>query len=228
MDTHQYFRFCKRDNAVDVLNQLKDLVDIYGYATVEDLYDIAHRISTPESGSYGWTDLKFAKVKFLGACVWTLELPQPILLDYSVFTNKEKEKEMKDTKQTFTRDDLKAGYIIELRDGTYRSIQMVGRETLIAVAGADDKDWVYLSRGWNAHLDYTDHGTQMFPYPVHDKSKDIVAVYGYTQGSDNYRYCAMIGPENRPLLWSRGNPKKMTVKEIESALGYKIEIVSEA
>ena len=140
---------------------------------------------------------------------------------------KEKEKEMKDTKQTFTRDDLKAGYIIELRDGTCRSIQMVGRETLIAVAGRGDKDWTYVSRGWDTHMDHRDHGGTLFPYPVHDKSKDIVAVYGYIQGIGNYPDCAMISPDHRPLLWSRVDPKKMTVEEIENALGYKVEIVSD-
>jgi len=220
MKTCTYFCFKYRDDAVTMLNQLKDLVDIYGLATISDLYDLANRCSTPEHESYGWIDLRFAKVKFLAPYKWTLELPEPILLTY-------KEKEMKDTKQTFTRDDLKAGYIIKLRDGTCRSIQMVGRETLIAVAGSGDKNWTYVSRGWDPRMEHRDHGGPMFPYPTHDKTKDIVAVYGYVQGSEHYCDCGVISTDYRPLIWSRVDPKKMTVEEIEKELGYRVEIVSD-
>lgn len=127
--------------------------------------------------------------------------------------------------QTFTRDDLKPGYIIKLRDGTFHSIQMVGRETLIATDG--HSKWGYLTRCWDIRMNSTDHGGKTFPHVTYDKLKDIVAVYGYIQGSENYAHCGWISSDNRPLLWSRQEAKKMTVEEIEKALGYKVEIVSE-
>lgn len=39
-------------------------------------------------------------------------------------------------------------------------------------------------------------------------------------------WCAYT-PENYVTIWERNPPKKMTVSEIESILGYKIEIIAE-
>ena len=154
---------------------------------------------------------------------------ETIIKEYEHFMQKEKEKEMKSarTEQKFTRDDLKPGYIIMLRNGTLLSIQMVGKETLIATAGMDDPNWRYLSNGWDSQLNSTERGGKTFPSIVYDKTKDIVAVYGYVQGTINYSRCGEISSCHRPLLWSRYEAKKMTVEEIEKALGYKVEIVSD-
>lgn len=151
-----------------------------------------------------------------------------IIKEFERVKYKEKENKMKSarTEQKFTRDDLKPGYIIKLRNGTFRTIQMVGRETLIATDGISN--WEYLSRGWDIDMDSTDRGGKTFPHVTYDKTKDIVAVYGYVQGTEYYaRESGCIAPDHRPLLWSRQEAKKMTVEEIENALGYKIEIVSD-
>ena len=152
---------------------------------------------------------------------------ETIIKEYERFMQKEREQEMKNNKQKFTRDDLKPGYIIMLRNGTLLSIQMVGKETLIATAGMDDPNWRYLSNGWDSQLNSTERGGKTFPSIVYDKTKDIVAVYGYVQGTINYSRCGEISSCHRPLLWSRYEAKKMTVEEIEKALGYKVEIVSD-
>ena len=151
---------------------------------------------------------------------------ETIIKEYEQFIQKEKEKEMKN-EQKFTRDDLKPGYVIKLRDGTYLSIQMVGKETLIATAGMGDLDWKYLSNGWDERLNSAYRGGKTFPAITYDKTKDIVAVYGYVQGTANYSRCGEISSSSRPLLWSRQEAKKMTVEEIENVLGYKVEIVSD-
>lgn len=146
------------------------------------------------------------------------------IINYFDKKEREKEHEMKNNKQKFTRDDLKPGYIVKLRDGTFYAIQIAGRETLIATDA--QSEWEYLSRGWDIDMDSTNHGGKTFPYPTHDKTKDIVEVYGYVQGSENYARCGWISSDHRPLLWSRQGLKKMTVEEIEKELGYKVEIIS--
>ena len=148
------------------------------------------------------------------------------IIKYFEQKEREKEHEMKNNKQTFTRDDLKPGYVVQLRNGTFRSVQMVGRETLIVTDGV--LEWGYLSRGWDIDMDSTDRGGKTFPAITYDKTKDIVAVYGYVQGTEYYaRECGSISSDHRPLLWSRQEVKKMTVEEIEKELGYKVEIVSD-
>ena len=147
------------------------------------------------------------------------------IINYFEQKEREKEHEMKNNKQTFTRDDLKPGYIIKLRNGIFRTIQMVGRETLIATDGISN--WEYLSRGWDIDMDSTDRGGKTFPHVTYDKTKDIVAVYGYVQGTEYYAHCGYLSSDHRPLLWSRQEVKKMTVEEIEKELGYKVEIVSD-
>lgn len=57
---------------------------------------------------------------------------------YEDYKKKEKEQEMKNNKQKFTRDDLKPGYIVVLRNGKYYSIQMAGNETRIVTDGISD------------------------------------------------------------------------------------------
>ena len=148
------------------------------------------------------------------------------IINYFDEKEREKEYEMKNNEQKFTRDDLKLGHIIKLRNGKCYSIQMVGKETLIATDG--DRDWEYLSRGWDNQLYSTCRGGKTYPAITYDKTKDIVEVYGYVQGTDYYaRESGCISPDHRPLLWSRQEAKKMTVEEIEKVLGYKVEIVSD-
>lgn len=150
---------------------------------------------------------------------------ETIIKEYEQFIQKEKEKEMKN-EQKFTKDDLKPGYVIKLRNGKYYIIWIVGKETLIATDG--NLDWQYLSNGWDDRLNSTYRGGKTYPAITYDKTKDIVEVYGYVQGGEYYaRGSGEISSCHRPLIWSRQEAKKMTVEEIEKVLGYKVEIVSD-
>ena len=153
---------------------------------------------------------------------------ETIIKEYEHYIQKEKEKEMKNARseQKFTKDDLKPGYVIKLRNGKYYIIWIVGKETLIATDG--NLDWQYLSSAWDDRLDSICRSGKAYPAITHDKMRDIVEVYGYVQGGEYYaRGSGEISPDHRPLLWSRQEAKKMTVEEIEKALGYKVEIVSD-
>lgn len=147
------------------------------------------------------------------------------ILDFFKEKEREKEYEMKNSKQKFTRDDLKPGYVVQLRDKTYHVVAMAGNETLIVTNGTTE--WKYLSNGWDNSLNSTFRGGRTYPAITYDKTKDIVAVYGFVQGTENYAHCGYLSPDHRPLLWSRQEAKKMTVEEIEKELGYKVEIVSD-
>lgn len=147
------------------------------------------------------------------------------IINFFIEKEREKEQKMKNNEQKFTRDDLKPGHIIKLRNGKYYSIQMAGNETRIATDGVSD--WKYLTQGWNMYLDSTTHGGRTYPAITYDKTKDIMAVYGHVQGTENYAQCGYISPDHRPRLWYRQEAKKMTVEEIEKELGYKVEIVSD-
>jgi hypothetical protein len=55
-------------------------------------------------------------------------------------------------------------------------------------------------------------------------SMDVIKVEVLRHAKDIW--CAYT-PENYVTIWERPTPKKMTVSEIESILGYKIEIIAE-
>lgn len=210
------------------LDDMNDALEEQGF-TSEISYDTVRKVFTVIAHKGSWTGSRsfHESTDERSHIVCNMEryrVIDDILMEYK---QAEKEQEMKDNKQTFTRDDLKPGYIVQLRDGSFHSIQMVGRETLITIGKRDYHDWKYLSRYWDHYLYYKDHGGKTFPFPTPDKSKDIVAVYGYVQGTENYANCGDISSDNRPLLWSRHEVKKMTVEEIENVLGYKVEIVSD-
>lgn len=138
------------------------------------------------------------------------------------------EKEMA-TVNSFKKEDIKAGYVIRLRNGSLRHIAPVGKEgTLIAVDAYSN--WGYVSN-WDSDFDYA-RGVFEAGYPrqrsIEQKNMDITEVYGYVSGTANYPL-VIAGPhiETRPLLWKRTAVKKMTVAEINAALGYEVEIVAE-
>lgn len=116
-------------------------------------------------------------------------------------------------KQEFTKADLKAGYLVKDRQGDIKMV-MPTQDSMIVVYkdGASWGDMNYI----NDDLTYKDSRHNEF---------DIMKVYGFSKyGIEVLGF--KIG--NRPLLWERKEPKKMTVAEIEKALGYEVEIVSES
>lgn len=118
---------------------------------------------------------------------------------------------------TFSKADLKPGYVVEMRDGSKAIIceyQPKGaRKTELALM-----------------YEKGDHGWDKFGLVNDDltwdgvvgSNHDITKVYGYS--SDGY-FANNTNTEFRPLLWERKEPKKMTMKEICDALGYEVEIV---
>lgn len=119
---------------------------------------------------------------------------------------------------TFTKSDFKPGYVVQFRNKQVRMVLPVGsKETLTLI---DEKgNWSYLS--------YWDDGLNKKKDPVDPRPMDIVAVYGFVQGMVNYDKAGRLSFEGRPLLWKRTEAKKMTVAEINAALGYEVEIVAE-
>lgn len=112
----------------------------------------------------------------------------------------------------FTKDDLKVGYIV--RDG--HDLYMV-MDTNLGERIIVDKNG-----GWMRLCSY-DNDLKCVGFEDARKY-DISEVYGY---SDSRTKACYISTDHRELLWKREDPvKKMTVKEIEKELGYKIEIVS--
>lgn len=116
-------------------------------------------------------------------------------------------------KKEFTKADLKVGYLVVDRDGNIKMV-MPTQDGMIVVYrdGTTWGDMNCINDDLTYHNNYHNHF-------------DIMKVYGFSKyGMEALGF--KIG--KRPLLWERKEPKKMTVAEIEKALGYEVEIVSES
>lgn len=107
----------------------------------------------------------------------------------------------------FTKDDLKVGYVVKLRNGDVR---------------------MYMPCSFCSFSLVSTNGTITSCYDIdltntEGSCWDVMEVYGYAQNGSS---ALMISIQNRERLWTREETKKMTVEEIEKELGYKIEIVS--
>lgn len=141
---------------------------------------------------------------------------------------KGEKKEMATATNNFKKGDLTVGCVVKLRNGQFRMIMPVGRNSTLILTDGDG--WNYLS-SWDDNLRFKS-GEYATGYPSkialeRAKDMDIVAVYGHIRSTSDYRYVGRIDNGGRPLLWERVDPKKMTVADIEKALGYEVEIVSE-
>lgn len=56
------FVFSSRSDAEFVLNQMQDLIDVYGVVSVSDLYEMCKKTAPYTSDNYGWTNLSKAVV----------------------------------------------------------------------------------------------------------------------------------------------------------------------
>lgn len=147
-------------------------------------------------------------------------------------------KNVKVEEKQFTRDDIKAGYVVKLRNGELRMVVPIGsQDALIVTNGRSEKSkcsWRYLSN-WNDdltasmyHFAQYIHTISSFEELKNDTKRfDIMKVFGYVRGTENYHEAGLLWEKNRPLLWERKESKKMTVAEIEKELGYSVEIVAE-
>lgn len=113
-------------------------------------------------------------------------------------------------KLEFTKEALKPGYLVRLKDG-HLYMAMLSQNGL---ALNDRIGWV---------------STQNLDENLCDLSDDnfsIVEVYGYSK----YEYKVLdLDTSTRELLWKREEGKKeMTISEIEKELGYSIKIIKES
>lgn len=111
-----------------------------------------------------------------------------------------------------TTDDIKSGYVVELRNGELRMCMRVGNFIKILVDPYGN---------WSPIISWDD---RTFTF-VSDRNYDIMAVYGLTYESHSSR-CLVFDTTIRPLIWKRPEPVKMTVEEINEKLGYDVEIVA--
>lgn len=125
----------------------------------------------------------------------------------------EEKKEEHDMK-FFPVDEIKAGYLLEVKDdrGVYNmTVVPNSRGTLGCVSRSDTDNYNWWS---------VDQFTKNLTYA----DAKILRVYGPTFDSD----LLLCSTKGRELLWERKDePKKMTVAEVCKELGYDIEIVKE-
>lgn len=127
----------------------------------------------------------------------------------------------------FTKDDLKPGYVVKLRNGSAYVVAQVGnRGALIITGNMVAPDWHYLSH-WNHDLTAKEYvrGGEFSVGAL--EAFDITEVYGYVCGLDAYRAALWPTTEHRPLLWAQNRVVRVTISEIEKMIGAKVEIVSE-
>lgn len=113
----------------------------------------------------------------------------------------------------FTKTDLKSGMVVEYRNGERRVIvgeTLVGEcyQNLLSYYSNDLK--IMKSNELDATHDNLDN-------------LDIVKVFKVQKGM----YCMpqfLYQIPDSEVIWEREEPKKMTIEQIEKALGYKIEI----
>lgn len=122
---------------------------------------------------------------------------------------------------SFTKDDLKTGMAIELRDGT---LYTVLRDVCETLWNNESNDLLINNDGWDELNEWTDN----LLYAHDDSSVDIVKVYrpNHPYGIINLLY-EDDKNETRKLIWERQEPIEMTMKELEEHFGYPIKIVKE-
>jgi hypothetical protein len=111
-----------------------------------------------------------------------------------------------------TKSELKTGYIVTYRNGEKR--------TVFLNTNRSSADFLTDGSTYNSLAAYNEDLTCTF-----DSNRDIVKV----EHTNNPVTISMHPGALAHLktIWERPIPKKMTVSEIESILGYKIEIITE-
>ena len=130
----------------------------------------------------------------------------------------------------FTTDDIKSGFLVELRNGERLIAARAGGNnfTKILVNPTSGK-WAYLSRWDENSLCSKSMIFEFKERKAHRASDlDIMKVYGLIEGTDDYGKAFntdffML----RTRLWERREPVKMTLKQIEEKLGHAVQVVSE-
>ena len=120
-----------------------------------------------------------------------------------------------------TKSELKTGMIVTRRDGkrltVYRNCACSFGHSIHNDVFVDASDEI-----WHSMEYYSEDLKNLKGYPEYDIVKVELVWHPYDY--NKYPFDA----DRTKVLWERTDPKKkMTVAEIESILGYKVEIVSE-
>lgn len=67
-------------SAEEVLNQMDDVIDYYGFVTVADLYDMVDQVGPFTSNNYGWKNLRDAEIVH-NRDGYRLKLQRPVPID---------------------------------------------------------------------------------------------------------------------------------------------------
>ena len=133
--------------------------------------------------------------------------------------------------KTFTKKDLRSGYVVEFRCGLRRLVTRSGMFTQILI-NPDSGRWNYLASGWRDDLTASDDRYRAMceaecPNPKSTpRDYDIMKVWGLVKSTSCYAISLTTRTEGRDLLWEREpEAKKLTVDEISKLLGYKVEVV---
>lgn len=120
--------------------------------------------------------------------------------------------------KNFKRSDILSESIVEFRNGERRFVIFVNDHPYTPIlVNPNNHTWDYLD-SWDS-VTLTHHT---------DSLKDIMVVYGLVSEKQGYGYAMDVNHiKPRPVVWRRIVAKKMTVAEIEAALGHAVEIVSE-
>lgn len=109
----------------------------------------------------------------------------------------------------FKKEDIKVGYMVE-----------------IAVIGERYIRYFCTAIMWNGYMIFTNGDDWWKLSDFNDNLESsfykITKVWGYPEDAECVLHNEVC---DRPLLWERPWPKKMTKAEIEKILGYEIEIV---
>lgn len=133
--------------------------------------------------------------------------------------------------KTFTKKDLRSGYVVEFKNGIRRLVTRSGMVTQI-LTNPETGEWNYLQSGWRDDLTACDDryramcSSECTSPKLYPKEYDIVKVWGLIKSTDNYHNVFTTNTASRDLLWEREpEAKKLTVDEISKLLGYKVEVV---
>lgn len=133
--------------------------------------------------------------------------------------------------KTFTKKDLRSGYVVEFKSGTRRLVTRAGMFTQILI-NPDTGEWNYLRSGWNDDLTAKHdfyralNASECSAPKNYPNEYKIVKVWGLIKSTDKYDKVFTVNTEGRDLLWEREpEAKKLTVDEISKLLGYKVEVV---
>lgn len=116
-----------------------------------------------------------------------------------------------------TKDELKAGYLVELKNGERYVIMFYNEDKYTDFILIDETGHGYIPFTYDAYL----HDT----YPVSQTEKgayDIEKVWGFP--NTQFTLSELFDTSIRNLLWQR-EVKEMTLEEVCEVLGYEIKIV---